>query len=106
LNGAIIILEALPVVATLSCQATKKKCRNGLDDHIEMANNRLVNFTNSTTNIVPHEMPKTIDTRKRLYMNSNHSQEARIAKKKQDTFLTTDKLAKGTNSRDTNNRGL
>jgi hypothetical protein len=64
-----------------------------LDDHIQIANNRLVNITTSTTDNNAHAMPTTVDTRKRLYDNSNHGQQPPIAKKKGDSFLTTDTLA-------------
>jgi hypothetical protein len=64
-----------------------------LHDHIEMANNRVINLTDSATENVTHDTPTTMDTRKWPYINSNHSQETCLAKMKQDTFLTTDKLA-------------
>jgi hypothetical protein len=44
-----------------------------LHDHVEMANNRVINLTDSPTKNVTRDTPTTIDTRKHPHINSNHS---------------------------------
>jgi hypothetical protein len=60
-----------------------------LDDHIEIANTRLVNYRVSAQDNVPHVVLTTIDRRKRL----SAKKLAGGANKTQDTFLTNDKFA-------------
>jgi hypothetical protein len=60
-----------------------------LHDHIEMANNHVVDLTTSATKDVKQNTPTTLDTRKRPRINKNHSQERHLAKFKQDNFAAT-----------------